>query len=160
VKYSDAESKIHKFVKKLNPGLRIRQNREFFNIKPEDAAEILEDIADLIDDAEVEYRSEGKIVISSDKGKNNGNRRQGQRFSFYDKGLKDGDEIMFAKDNNITAIVSGERSVEFEKKSWKLSPLAYELYKRRNELRASEAYQGAAHFTCNGVKLKDLPDKK
>jgi len=159
VKFNIAERKIHEFVKKLNPELRIRQNREFFNIKPEDAAEILESIAELIDDTEVEYWSEGKRVIASDQSDAKGRRKKGALFSFYNKGLKDGDEIKFVEDERLTAIVSGERNVEFENKTWKLSPLAYELFKRRNELTTSGAYQGAAFFTYNGTKLKDLPDK-
>ena len=159
VKYNEAENKIHKFVKKLNPELRIRPNREFFNIKPEDAAEILEDIAELIDDAKVEYWNEGKVVVASDMNEDNGKRKWGGLFSFYGKGLKDGDVIRFIYDDNITAIVSGERNVEFENKSWKLSPLVFELFKRRNELNESGAYQGAAYFTYNGVRLRDMPNK-
>ncbi|HBT77095.1 MAG TPA: hypothetical protein DEB39_09250 [Planctomycetaceae bacterium] len=40
-KFNEAERLFHKNVGKLNSGLRIRKNREFFNIKPEDAADIL-----------------------------------------------------------------------------------------------------------------------
>ena len=137
-----------------------RSEGEFFNIKPEDAAEILEDIADLLDDAKVEYWNEGRVVVASDMCEsNNGKRKWDALFSFYVKGLKNGDEIRFIHDNDIIAVVSGERNVEFENKSWKLSPLVFELFKRRNELNESGAYQGAAYFTYNGVKLKDMPNK-
>lgn len=146
VKYHDAESVIHSIVEKLNRELRIRPNREFFNIKPKDAASILEDIAELIDDAEVEYWNEGIAVLSSERCEENGRRKRGGLFSFYKKGLKDGDVIRFVADDSITAIVSGERNVEFENSTWKLSPLAYALYERRNELTQSGAYQGAAYF--------------
>jgi hypothetical protein len=80
-KYNEAERVIHNFVKKLNPDLRIRKNREFFNIKPENAAEILEDVSELLDDSEVEYWSNGKIVVSTEKQK----RKVGKRFSIYEK---------------------------------------------------------------------------
>jgi len=160
-KYKEAEKLIHSFIRKLNPELRIRPNREFFNIKPEDAASILEDVAIVLEDAEVEYWVGGKIAVESEsigttaRGKS---RTKGALFSFYTKGLKDGDTIVFKDDLNITAIIIAEREVEFEGKSWKLSPLAYELFKRRNELTSSGAYQGAAYFTFDGKKLVDLPE--
>lgn len=157
-KYNEAEKFIHRMIGLLNSVLRIRDNREFFNIKREDAAGILEQLAELIDDAEVEYWNQGIRVFASEYREVNGKRKRGDLFSFYEKGLKDGDEIRFTADNSITAIVSGERCVEFEnKKDWLLSPLALELYTRRNEQRPSGAYQGAAHFTYNGTKLVDLP---
>jgi hypothetical protein len=137
----------------LNPDLRIRSNREFFNIKPEIAAEILEDVAGLLEDGEVEYFSAGAKVISA-----LGTRKQGKLFSFADKGLKDGNVIAFVDDANITATVSGDRKVLFEGREYYISALAYELFKRSDKLNNSGAYQGAVYFTFNGVKLKDLPD--
>jgi hypothetical protein len=85
-------------------------------------------------------------------------RTQGARFSFYRKGLKNGDEIVFIDDKDITAKVVGEREVEYDEQVWKLSPLAYKLYEQRGELTPSGAYQGANYFLFNGKKLKDLPD--
>ena len=52
VKYEIVEKKIHKTIDRLTD-LRIRQNREFFNIKPELALEILRDEATILDDAEI-----------------------------------------------------------------------------------------------------------
>lgn len=85
-------------------------------------------------------------------------RRQGARFSFYRKGIKNGDEITFLEDKEVRAKVMGEREVEYDGQIWKLSPLAYKLYELRGELNASGAYQGANYFLFNGIKLKDLPD--
>jgi len=85
-------------------------------------------------------------------------RIQGARFSFYRKGLKDGDVIEFVDDKEITAKVVGEREVEYAGQIWKLSPLTYKIYEQRGELSKSGAYQGANYFLFNGKKLKDLPD--
>ena len=85
-------------------------------------------------------------------------RKQGEKFSFYRKGLKDGDMIVFSADKNITAKVVGEREVEYEGQAWKLSPLTYEIFERKNQLNSSGAYQGAAYFEYKGTKLKDLPE--
>ena len=85
-------------------------------------------------------------------------RTQGARFSFYRKGLKNGDEIVFVSDKEVTAKVVGEREVEYGGQIWKLSPLVYKLYEQRGELNTSGAYQGANYFIYQGKKLKDLPN--
>lgn len=51
-KYAKVERQIHKQIDRLTD-LRIRQNREFFNIAPSVALDIMRDIADLLDDAEL-----------------------------------------------------------------------------------------------------------
>ena len=84
---------------------------------------------------------------------------QNNRFSFYDKGMKDGDIITFRLNKDITAKVIGERDVEYLGQSYKLSRLAYMLYDEMGKLNKSGAYQGAAHFEFKGKLLKDLPNK-
>jgi len=87
-------------------------------------------------------------------------RKQGELFSFYRKGLKNGDKISFIKDKSIVATVCGEREVEYNGQVWKLSPLTYKIFEERGELNESGSYQGAAYFEYNGKKLKDIPDVK
>ena len=79
-------------------------------------------------------------------------------FSFYKKGLKNGDEIFFKENENMSAKVAGEREVEYGGQIWKLSPLAYKLYEQIGKLNKSGAYAGADHFKYEGKKLRDLPD--
>lgn len=43
VKYAEAEKLVHKYIERFT-NLRIRNNREFFNVKPEDALEIFYDV--------------------------------------------------------------------------------------------------------------------
>ncbi len=85
-------------------------------------------------------------------------RRQGRLFSFYKKGLKNGEEVVFKDDEKIVAKIVGEREVEYGDQVWKLSPLAYKLYEQRGDLNKSGAYAGADHFKYKGRKLRDLPD--
>lgn len=85
-------------------------------------------------------------------------REQGVRFSFYKKGIKDGEEIVFIADKEITAKVVGEREVEYGEQTWKLSPLTYKIYEQKGELNPSGAYQGAAYWQYGGKRLRDLPD--
>ncbi|HJP96475.1 MAG TPA: GIY-YIG nuclease family protein [Candidatus Saccharimonadales bacterium] len=86
-------------------------------------------------------------------------RKQGALFSFYRKGLQDGDEISFIADKTIIATVTGEREVEYGGQTWKLSPLTYKIFEDKGQLNSSGAYQGANYWQFNGHKLKDLPDK-
>lgn len=85
-------------------------------------------------------------------------RKQSALFSFYRKGLKDGDEIKFISDKTIIATVAGEREVEYGGQTWKLSPLTYKIFEDKGQLNSSGAYQGANYWQWNGKKLKDLSD--
>jgi hypothetical protein len=86
-------------------------------------------------------------------------RKQSALFSFYRKGLKNGDEIRFISDKTIIATVAGEREVEYGGQTWKLSPLTYKIFEDKGQLNSSGAYQGANYWQWNGKKLKELADK-
>ena len=61
-KYNEVEKLVHKTIDRLTD-LRIRQNREFFNVAPQLALDILRDIAMALDDAEItEYHKETPAV--------------------------------------------------------------------------------------------------
>ena len=58
VKYSEVERAVHQTIDSLTD-LRIRQNREFFNITPSEALNILKRMATMLDDAEIfEYKKD------------------------------------------------------------------------------------------------------
>ena len=57
VKYAEAEKLVHKYIERFT-NLRIRNNREFFNVKPEEALEIFYDVQELLDDAEIEVHAD------------------------------------------------------------------------------------------------------
>lgn len=66
VKYNEVERLVHKTIDRLTD-LRIRQNREFFNVAPQVALDILRDIATTLDDADiVEYESNQPINPETD----------------------------------------------------------------------------------------------
>lgn len=60
VKYNEAEKLAHRYIERFT-NLRIRNNREFFNVKPEEALNIFEDVAMLLDDAEIKVIKKKKI---------------------------------------------------------------------------------------------------
>lgn len=107
---------------------------------------------------------DGKVIYPKDVNKEkefdevSKAREQGARFSLYKKGIKDGEEVVFISDKEITAKVVGEREVEYGGQVWKLSPLTYKIFEQKGELNSSGAYQGAAYWQYKGKRLRDLPD--
>lgn len=59
VKYNEVEKLVHKTIDRLTD-LRIRQNREFFNVAPQIALDIFRDIAMTVDDAVVTLYKDNK----------------------------------------------------------------------------------------------------
>ena len=105
---------------------------------------------------------EGKIVYPPTKNpeedfhKVSSSRKQGERFSFYSKGIQNGDKIQFISDRTIEAVVVGEREVEYKGQIWKLSPLVRSIFESKNEGNSSGAYQGSSYWVFKGKKIKDF----
>lgn len=66
VKYNEAEKLVHRYIERFT-NLRIRNNREFFNVKPEEALEIFKDVALVIDDAVIDEVYKKDIADETDK---------------------------------------------------------------------------------------------
>lgn len=70
IKYNEAERLIHRYIERFT-NLRIRDNREFFNVQPEVALDIFRDVASMLDDAEIEEVHKASIMgdaINASKG--------------------------------------------------------------------------------------------
>ncbi len=144
--YDEKESLLHEIFSKHQVG-----NSELFALDQDLARQLL-----LSFDGVVIYPE--KISKEKEFDAVSTARKQGALFNFYNKGLKDGDVITFASDDTITAMVAGERDVEYGGQNWKLSPLTYKIFDDLGQLNASGAYQGAAYWRYNGTKLKDIKD--
>lgn len=48
------------------------------------------------------------------------------------------------------------KQVLFEGKLWHLSPLVFEIYKRKGQENSSGSYRGPAYFEFKGVKLVNM----
>ena len=159
-KYTNVERIVHKQIDRLTD-LRIRQNREFFNVEPSQALDILLDLATAIDDAVVMQYVDDKPVqlypsINNEKPQAVKMEKHVQRkpFEFAMVGLKDGDMVTFAP-LNIQVKVNGKNKVEFEGRLWSLSAFTgtYLPIEKQNN---SGAYQGPKYFTYNNKTLWDL----
>ena len=159
-KYTNVERIVHKQIDRLTD-LRIRQNREFFNVEPSQALDILLDLATAIDDAVVMQYVDDKPVqlypsINNEKPQAVKTEKHVSRkpFEFAMVGLKDGDMITFAP-LNIQVKVNGKNKIEFEGRLWSLSAFTgtYLPIEKQNN---SGAYQGPKYFTYNNKTLWDL----
>ncbi len=161
-KYDKVEKQIHKQIDRLTD-LRIRQNREFFNIAPSVALDIMRDIADLLEDAELAVYVDGKPIVSSSKdedkkieaaGRDNVRRSQKPAFKFHMIGLKVGDTVVF-DELNLPVTVASDDKVEYQGRLWSLSAFAREFLPEEKQ-NTSGAYQGPKYFSYKGKTLNEL----
>ena len=153
VKYNEVEKLVHKTIDRLTD-LRIRQNREFFNVDPNVALDILTDISATIDDAEIiRYHNNEPIKEEITKPESKREVKRG-RFKFRMCNIKIGEFVTFIP-TGIEVKVATDDSVEYEGRIYKLSPFTgtFMPEEKRN---ASGAYQGAKFFSYKGKALDEL----
>lgn len=153
-KFNEVDKQIHNQIDRLTD-LRIRKNREFFNIAPTLALEIMSDMADLLDDAEVCIYVDGKPQISTSKEQDNdirseNKKRHSQRkpFSFDMVDIPIGSMITFDPTGIRVKVASGNK-VEYEGRLWSLSAFTGTFLPIENQL-PSGAYQGPKFFSYGG----------
>lgn len=156
VKYDIVEKKIHKAIDRLTD-LRIRQNREFFNIKPELALEILRDEAMVLDDAEVTLYKDNKPINPEDPHKPIDPIPpvpHRPRFKFSMVKIPIGSTLVFVP-TGIKVKVASDDQIEYDGRIYKLSPFVgtFMPEEKRN---TSGTYQGPKFFTFKGEVLDDI----
>lgn len=161
-KYDKVEKQIHKQIDRLTD-LRIRQNREFFNIAPSVALDIMRDIADLLEDAELAVYVDNKPVISSSKDEdkkinaaNDSKKRKMMKpaFKFHIVGINVGDTIIFDA-LSLPVKVASDDKIEYEGRLWSLSAFTAEFLPEEMQ-NNSGAYQGLKYFSYNGKNLSQI----
>lgn len=151
-KFNEVEKLVHKTIDRLTH-LRIRQNREFFNVQPQVAFDIFKDIASTIADAElIEYKNK-----SSKSGDGNSDEclheRRG-RFKFSMVGIKIGEKITFTPTGTVVTVAS-DNTIEYDGRIYKLSPFVG-TYMPKNKRNLSNQYQGSKYFSFKGKILEDM----
>ena len=152
-KYNEVEKLVHKTIDRLTD-LRIRQNREFFNVAPQVALDILKDIASAIDDAEIVlYENNIPVVHKEDEKKEKREMKRG-RFKFSMVNIPIGSTLTFIP-TGIEVKVASDDQIEYEGRIYKLSPFVgtFMPEDRRN---ASGAYQGSKYFSFKGKVLEEM----
>ena len=154
-KYNEVEKLVHKTIDRLTD-LRIRQNREFFNVAPQVALDIFNDIAMTVDDAEVILYEDNQPIQKRDAKTSDGetHKKMRPRFKFNMVNIPIGAILTFIP-TGIKVKVAGDDQIEYEGRIYKLSPFVgtFMPVEKRN---TSGAYQGAKFFSYNGKVLDDL----
>lgn len=156
VKYNDVEKHVHKTIDRLTD-LRIRQNREFFNVPPQIALDIFYDIAKMIDDAVVTVYKDNKPISHIEKETQSDLIRRivkRGRFKFSMVGIKIGEKITFTPTQTDVKVASDD-SIEYEGRIYKLSPFVGTFMPEEKQ-NTSGAYQGAKYFSYKGEILEEL----
>lgn len=156
VKYNEVEKLVHKTIDRLTD-LRIRQNREFFNVAPQIALDIFKDIAQTIDDAVVTEYEDNKPKVSSlaSRLQNKPEKEHKRpRFKFSMVGIKIGEMVTFVP-TGVDVKVASDNTIEYEGRIYKLSPFVGTFLPLEKQ-NSSGAYQGAKFFSYKGKVLDDL----
>ena len=156
VKYHEVEKLIHKMIDRLTD-LRIRQNREFFNVPPEVALDLLRDIAKAIDDAVIKEYASGADILDEDVEDESVFTKPRARFKFNTIGVPIGATVVFTPTQLEVKVVSDDK-VEYEGRLYNLSSFVG-TFMPENKRNTSGSYQGAKYFTYNGEVLADLRDR-
>ncbi|MCD7722003.1 MAG: GIY-YIG nuclease family protein [Prevotellaceae bacterium] len=156
VKYNEVEKLVHKMIDRLTD-LRIRQNREFFNVAPGVALSIFRDIAQAVDDAEVVEYEDNKPVLHKQAVEEADPKKEPHRrgrFKFSLVGIRIGETVRF-EPLGIDVKVASDDAVEYQDRIFKLSPFVGTFMPEERQ-NASGSYQGAKYFSYHGKVLEDL----
>ena len=152
-KYNEVEKLVHKTIDRLTD-LRIRQNREFFNVAPQVALDIFKDIASAIDDADIVlYENNIPVVHKEDEKKDKREMKRG-RFKFSMINIPIGSTLTFIP-TGIEVKVASDGQIEYEGRIYKLSPFVG-TFMPEDKRNASGAYQGSKYFSYKGKVLEEM----
>ncbi len=144
----EVESRLHQAFDTF----RVNNNREFFEMPPENALAILEllEIKDVTPkDFVVETDADREAMKKLEK--------KSERFSFKMVDIPEGSELVFDKDENLKAITVANNKVLFDGEEMSLSAAA--LRALRSLGYKWKSAQGAAHWKYNGELLKNRRER-
>ena len=148
-KYNVAERFIHKMIDMVAPDIRIRKSREFFNITPRKAYDILMLCSEQYDDSEVEIFDEELFdeVNNLSNGKSQTPIERSARLTFEMLGIPVGEELTFYSDNSFTVkVVDKGSTVRVDDLELSLSAAARYINEKLGTANQSGAYQGGIWF--------------
>ena len=124
--YKEAEKFIHRMIDRLTD-LRIRPNREFFNISPEEAYGIFEDISKLFPDAVLKKWE--KIKEDNEDDEETADIKHSKSATQFKLiGVKPGDILEFIRDpTKKCKVIDDKNKVEYEGELYTISSLERHL---------------------------------
>ena len=158
-KYERVEKLLHKIIDLQ----RIRKNREFFNVAPSKALDLLKDITETIDDTENTADATGNpksAPRNADADKASAETVSARRppFEFRMAGVKIGEKVTFDP-AKIEVVVADEKHVEYKGSRYTLTAFT-KKFMPENRRDKSGAYQGPKYFSYHGKTLHELRRKR
>lgn len=166
-KYEDAEKQIHGLIDLVNPDMRIRKGREFFNVTPEKALSIFQQCARTLDDAEIEV-FDSKPVLSSiekphsaPKAHKTGKTTPIHSLTFEMINIPVGAELSFVENEKIKAIVINNRNlIRLQDGTEATLSRATRIVKEAlGTGNTSGSYQGGLFWLYNGQRLTTIREQ-
>lgn len=160
-KYDEAEKQIHGLIDLVNPDMRIRKGREFFNVTPEKALSIFRQCARTLDDAEIEVMHDNSSLQPEFSANGTSIPHKKQKLTFDLLHIPVGAELVFSENDVIRAIVIDESNmVRLQDGTEATLSGAVAIVKRTlGTATGSEAYQGGAYWLYNGQRLTTIRDQ-
>ncbi|MBT4936815.1 GIY-YIG nuclease family protein [Candidatus Peregrinibacteria bacterium] len=123
IEFADCQ-KIEKLLHTAFDHFRTRKNREFFEMEPEQAVAVLNQLSTIVSGEEIKLSNEaidetGKVLENK--------KPRSQTFNFEIYKIPVGSILTFSKDENETCEVIYEKKVKYDEKEYSLSALALEL---------------------------------
>lgn len=152
VKTSDC-TKIEKALHTAFAPNRINANREFFQIKPEQAKAILElfNKEDITQEITQEIDNDLTSEDKSASAKINSSRRP--PLNYFEMGMKKGDILVFTKNPNITIEIIDEKKVLYQEQIYSLTGITKKL------LAIPHAIQPTGYWLFDNKNLRDIYDE-
>lgn len=163
----NADKILHKLIERLDDELRVsdivkghERKREFFEMSPNKAWAILEDIATIsgtIDRLKKneKWTTDEMIEDATSSGEEKPNSKASKRFDFKRYGIDTGSILKFKYDDKIQVKTLADGNVEYKGEKISLSKLSENLMVERTGKRW-KGYQGPAYFSYEGALLKDI----
>lgn len=172
-KYNEAERQIHSLIDLVNPSMRIRKGREFFNVTPETALRIFRQCALTLDDAEItitgtqdgEHPGRQLISVSTpttatlvQSSYPRPYSQKATKLTFAMLGIPVGSELVFSEDPNTKARTIDDKNMIMLDDGTKVTlSRGVVLVKRRlGTATSSEVYQGGNYWLFNGERLTSI----
>ena len=137
------DKKLHKMIDTINPALRVTSNREFFEMTPEEAFDLLEASATI--SGTKDKLKKVKVV----EAKKQQVRRP--RVNFVECGIPMGAELVFSEDPTVVAKVVGAHEVEYNGEITSLSAISSRI--------KGGSTQGPYYFTYQGKRVSSIADE-
>lgn len=152
VKTSDC-AKIEKALHTAFAPNRINTNREFFQIKPEQAMAILELFHREDITQEITEEIDNDLTTEDKSAKERVNSTRRPPLNFAEMGIKNGTILTYVKDPSIEVTIADEKKVRYNDEIYSLTGITKKL------LGINHAIQPTGHWMYEGKNLRDIYDE-